>query len=209
MSTPGPEALVLRTTLTSPFGRKVRMAADVLGLGDRLTIVHADTADEHDTLHQQNPLGKIPCLVCADGTAIFDSGVILEFLQSVAGTQRLLPSSGPERFQQFTRTRLADGIIDAGALIIYEGRYHDVEDRSARWLSHQRAKILRALAAFELDPPDPRTTDAVTIGLACALGFLDKRKPIEWRPHCPRLVDWLDSFIAHEPAFARTRAPDA
>ena len=64
------ETFVLRTTLTSPFGRKARMAADIVGLRDRVTVVHADVADENDTLRQQNPLGKIPCLVCADGTSI-------------------------------------------------------------------------------------------------------------------------------------------
>ena len=62
------ETFVLRTTLTSPFGRKARMAADVLGLNERVTVTHADVADENDTLRRQNPLGKIPCLVRADGT---------------------------------------------------------------------------------------------------------------------------------------------
>ena len=88
-----PEKLVLRTTLTSPFGRKARMAADVLGLRDRVTVVHADVADENDTLRQQNPLGKIPCLVRGDGTPVYDSGVILECLQEVAGTDRLMPAT--------------------------------------------------------------------------------------------------------------------
>ena len=204
-----PETLVLRTTLTSPFGRKVRMAADLLGLTDRVRVAHADTADESDTLRLQNPLGKIPCLVRADGTAVYDSGVILEFLQEVAGTDRLLPTRGPDRIRMLIATRLADGIIDAGALIIYEARYHEPGGHSERWLAHQRGKIVRALAAFEASPPNPRKTDAVSIGLACALGFLDKRQPVEWRPSCPRLAAWLDDFAANEPAFDRTHAPSA
>ena len=79
------EQFVLRSTMTSPFGRKTRMAAEVLGLNDRITLVPGDPLDEKDTLRQQNPLGKMPCLVTADGTAIYDSGVIIEFLQEVAG----------------------------------------------------------------------------------------------------------------------------
>ena len=65
-----PERFVLRTTLTSPFGRKARMATDVLGLADRVTVQHADTADANDTLRRQNPIGKIPCLVREDGSAV-------------------------------------------------------------------------------------------------------------------------------------------
>ena len=75
------------------------------------------------------------------------------------------------------------------------------------WLAYQRDKIVRALAAFEALAPDVGKTDAVSIGLACALGFLDKRKPVEWRPTCPRLAAWLAAFAANEPAFDRTRPP--
>jgi glutathione S-transferase len=203
-----PEKFVLRTTLTSPFGRKVRMAAYILNLSDRVRVVPADTTDENDTLRQQNPLGKIPCLVRADGTSIFDSSVILEFLQEVAGTDRLLPTHGPARFSMLTSARLADGIIDAGALIIYEVRFHEPGACSERWLAHQRGKIVRALAAFEASPPDASKTDAITIGLACALGFLDKRQPVEWRSTCPNLAAWLTDFAANEPAFERTRPPN-
>lgn len=202
------EKFVLRTTLTSPFGRKARMAADVLGLSARVTVMPADTADENDTLRQQNPIGKIPCLLRADGTSVYDSSVILEFLQEVAGTHKLLPASGPARIPMLTWTRLADGIIDAGAVIIYEGRYHAPGAQSDYWLAHQRGKIMRALAAFEASPPDAGQTDAVSIGLACALGFLDKRQPVQWRADCPRLAAWLADFAENEPAFERTRAPN-
>lgn len=201
------EKFVLRTTLTSPFGRKARMAADILGLDDRVTIVHADTADESDTLRQQNPLGKVPCLVRADGTSIYDSSVILEFLQYVAGTDRLVPTHARERIGTLTMAGLADGIIDAGALIIYEGRYHE-GTHSEQWLAHQRGKIVRALSEFERTPPDARKSDAVSIGLACALAFLDRRKAVDWRPSCPRLAAWLDEFAANEPAFERTSPPN-
>ena len=85
---------VLRSTLTSPFGRKVRMAMRILGLDRHITIVPADTLDEADTLRQQNPLGKLPCLLLADGTALYDSRVIIEFLQEQAGTDALVPKGG-------------------------------------------------------------------------------------------------------------------
>ena len=207
MSIDAYETFVLRSTLTSPFGRKVRMAADVLGMAPRITIQPADYADEHDSLRQQNPLGKIPCLVRLDGSAVFDSSVIIEFLQHVAGTDRLLPLRGDERIDALVQTRLADGIIDAGALVIYEERYHEPEQRSTRWLDHQRGKIHRVLAAFETRLPDPQRTTAVSIGLSCSLAFLDKRRPVEWRGQHPRLVDWLETFAAAEPAFERTRPP--
>ena len=79
MSQPGlaslsPDTFVLRSTLTSPFGRKVRIAIDVLGLSERITVVPADTLDENDSLRQQNPLGKLPCLMLADGT-VFTTAV--------------------------------------------------------------------------------------------------------------------------------------
>jgi glutathione S-transferase len=201
-----PEKFILRSTVTSPFGRKVRMAIDVLGLANRVTMQPADTRDENDTLRQQNPLGKMPCLLRADGSAIYDSGVIIEFLQDVARTDRLLPAIGPTRFEMLTLARLADGITEAAILMIYEGRFRDPGMQSQRWLDHQRGKITRALAAFEASPPDPGKTDIVSIGLSCALGYLDWRKPVEWRPAHPRLVAWLAAFAANEPAFDRTRA---
>lgn len=202
-----PEHFLIRTTLTSPFGFKVRMAADVLGLSDRVTVAPADVADDKDTLRQQNPLGKIPCLVRADGTAVYDSGVILEFLQDAAGSESLLPARGADRIRKFTLARLADGIIDAGALVIYEARYHEPEKQSQKWLDYQRGKITRALAVFEAAPLDPRQTDVVAIGLACALEFLDRRKPVAWRETCPRLVDWYAAFQRSQPAFERNRPP--
>ncbi|HZL32014.1 MAG TPA: glutathione S-transferase family protein [Pseudolabrys sp.] len=204
---PSDQNFVLRSTVTSPFGRKVRMAIDVLGLSDRVTMAPADTLDESDTLRQQNPLGKMPCLLLADGTAMYDSGVIIEFLADAAGDDRLLPTSGMARFKALTLARLADGITEAAILMVYEGRFRDTGAHSERWLAHQRGKITRALSAFERTPPDPAKTDIVSIGLSCALGYLDWRKPVEWRNAYPVLAAWLAAFAQHEASFARTRAP--
>jgi glutathione S-transferase len=202
------ENFTLRSTPTSPFGRKVRMAVETLGLNSRVTVAPADPLDENDTLRQQNPLGKMPCLILADGSTIYDSGIIIEYLQDVAGTDRLLPLRGRDRYRALTLSRLADGIMDASILVVYETRFRSDLPHSPRWLLHQRGKIRRGLAAFEALPPDPDKTDVVSIGLSCALGYLDWRKQVDWRPSYPVLVDWLTRFSAHEPAFERTRAKD-
>jgi hypothetical protein len=106
-----------------------------------------------------------------------------------------------------TMATLADGIAEAALLMVYEGRFRDEGTHSERWLSHQRGKVTRGLAVFEAAPPDPRKTDLVAIALSCALGYLDWRKPVDWRTLCPRLAAWLADFAAHEPAFDLTRAP--
>ncbi|MBS0534320.1 MAG: glutathione S-transferase family protein [Proteobacteria bacterium] len=204
---PPTETFILRSTLTSPFGRKVRMAIDVLGLGGRVNIVPADTLDETDTLRAQNPLGKLPCLLLADGTALYDSRVIIEFLQELAGTSKLLAPSGLERYSTLTRAVLADGITDAALLLVYEGRFRDPATFSERWLRHQRGKVARGLATFEAEPPPVDRTDLVSIGLTCALGYLDWRKPMAWREDHPRLVEWLTAYGTFEPAVERTRVP--
>jgi len=202
------ENFVLRSTPTSPFGRKVRMAIDVLGLNERITVVTADPLDESDTLRKQNPLGKMPCLILPDHSTIYDSGIIIEFLQDVAGTDRLLPLRGRGRYRALTLSRLADGVMDASVLVVYESRFRPDLPHSPRWLGHQRGKILRALTEFENSLPDSNKTDIVSIGLSCALGYLDSRKQVDWRTAYPGLVSWLERFCVREPAFDRTRAED-
>ena len=201
-----PASMTLRSTETSPFGRKVRMVIDILGLGDRIAVVPANTLDDGDTLRLQNPLGKMPCLLLPGGEALYDSDVIIEYLQELAGADRLVPLSGPERYRKRTLATLADGITDAALLIVYEGRFRDPGTHSARWLAHQRGKVIRALAAFEKAPPPADITDIVSIALACALGYLDWREPVAWRPGHPRLVQWLAEFSRHEGAYERTAA---
>lgn len=198
--------LILRSTLTSPYGRKVRMAADILGLAGRIEIIPADTLDETDTLRLQNPLGKMPCLILRDGSALYDSRVIVEYLQELAADERLLPSRGIERFRMLTMAALADGITDAALLMVYEQRFRPPEEISQKWLDHQRGKVARALTVFEQLPPNAMSSNLATIALACALGYLDWRKPIEWRPNCPRLAEWLAQYAEQEPAFSRTQA---
>src|SRR5699024_5445726 len=108
-----------------------------------------------------------------------------------------------------SRAVLADGITDAGLLMVYEGRFREPATFSERWLKHQRGKIARALATFEKAPPPSDRTDIVSISLTCALGYLDWRKPVAWRDDHPRLVGWLAAYGEYEPAVARTRIPAA
>ena len=200
--------MILRSTLTSPFGRKVRMAAEVLDLMPRIRLVAADTLDPGDSLRQQNPLGKMPCLILADGTILYDSRVIVAYLDSLLPARRLIPDEGLARYRALAAAALADGIADAALLMVYEGRFRDPQQLSERWLDHQRGKVIRGLSVFEAAPPEPAVTDIVSIGLACALGYLDWRRPVDWRPAFPGLVGWLEAFAAAEPAFAATQAPE-
>jgi glutathione S-transferase len=196
--------LVLRSSPASPFGRKVKMAAIELGLMDRIEIVPADTNDPAEALRQQNPLGKIPTLVLEDGTTLFDSRVIVDYLDHLSGG-KLIPA-GEARFVQLRLQALADGICDAALLKVYEGRFRPEEGRNANWVSHQDGKVARGLEALEAAPPvfadRPRAGE---IALACALGYLDLRFEGKWRAGHPKLVAWLDDFAARVPAFETTR----
>ena len=177
---------------------------EVLGLGEQITVVPADTTDPNDSLRQENPLGKIPALVMADGGAIYDSRVILEYLDNLAGGGKLIPN-GAERFRVLTRAALADGLLDAAILTIYEQRWRETATHSARWLAHQSGKIERGLATFDSLLDNLHGVDVSTIGLACVLGYLDLRFEGRWRATHPRLVVWLEAFAFSVPAFEKTR----
>src|SRR5260221_2634610 len=151
------ETFTLRSTVTSPFGRKVRMAVEALGLGKRVTLVAADPLDENDTLRQQNPLGKMPCLVLADGSTIYDSSIIIEYLQDVAGTDRLLPLRGRERYRARTVSRLADRIMDASILVVYQTRFRPDLPHWARLLAHPGVRVVLGLSSLAASLPGPYT----------------------------------------------------
>jgi len=196
----------LRYSPASPFVRKVRIAALVLGLDGRISEEAGDTMNPADTLRGQNPLGKIPTLILDDGTALFDSRVILEYLDHLAGGGRIIPAESGERFAALRLQALADGILDASVLIVYEGRYRPAEHRVESWVELQAGKVARAMAELEAAPPALRTPPHVGhIALACALGYRDFRFKGEWRATHPKLVAWLDEFAAQVPAFEATR----
>lgn len=203
---------VLRSSPPSPFGRKIKIAAKLLGLMDKITIEVADTANPDDSLRAQNPLGKIPALVLDDGSVLYDSRVITEYLDFMAGGNRLLPE-GEARFPVLRLQALADGIVDASILQVYELRFKPEEYRFPDWMTYQKAKVTRGLDWLEANTPAALTSaadaDAGTIALACALGYLDLRFASAWREGRPNLVAWLDSFDAAVPAFGETRLDPA
>jgi glutathione S-transferase len=195
----------LRNAPASPFGRKVRIAAALCALEDSIQTVVADTNDPADPLRRQNPLGKIPALVLEDGTVLFDSRVIVEFLDAEAGGGVIIPI-GRERIAALTMQALADGVMDASLLQVYEGRFRSPETHNQRWLDNQRSKVERGLASFESKPPALSGRPHVgAIALACALGYLDLRFEGKWRGTHRRLVAWLDDFAAKVPSFGATR----
>lgn len=196
--------MILRSSPPSPFGRKIKIAASLTGIKDKIEIIFADTNDPTEVLRTQNPLGKIPVLILEDGTALYDSRVILEYLDWRAGGDMLIPAEPKARFAALTQAALADGILDAALLGIYEERFRAPEQRVAKWTDHQAEKVTRALAVFEAAPPTGRR-DAAHIGLACALGYLDLRFGGRWRESHKTLVAWLAAFEAEVPAFGATR----
>jgi glutathione S-transferase len=214
--------LTVRTGNTSPFGRKVRIAVNVLGLEREVAVAPASTVDPADPIRQQNPLGKVPVLILDDGAALYDSPVILEFLDHRAGGGKILPKDPQARFAALRLQALADGIMDASILINYEARYRPAQNHEPKWLDLQAGKVTRALAVLEAAPagtnrlpgvdaaPDVGTPpDVGQITLACALGYRDFRFPGTWRDAHPRLAAWLDTFAARVPAFAATTPPPA
>lgn len=201
--------MILRSAAPSPFARKVRIALAVLGLND-VRIEPADTMDSRDTLRQQNVLGKIPVLIGEDGVAYYDSRVILEYLDHLAGGGKIIPREAARRFAALRLQALCDGILDASILAIYEGRWRAPDKYEPKWLEHQAGKVQRALAELEKSPPMleplPALPNVGHIALACALGYRDFRFGRDWRADCPRLVAWLDDFAARVPAYAATAA---
>jgi glutathione S-transferase len=196
--------MILRSSPPSPFGRKVKIAAALLGI--EFKVEPTDTNDPADPIRQQNPIGKIPTLVLDDGTTLFDSRVILEYLDHVAGGGRIIPQEPKARFAALRMQALADGLLDAALMRVYEGRWRSPEQHVAKWVEHQAGKITRTLDVLEAEPPGLDAMPHVgQITVACALGYLDLRFAGEWRKDYPKLVKWLDAFAAKVPSFEKTR----
>lgn len=193
--------MVLISTATSPFGRKVKIAAMAHGLFDRLDVRAGDPWTQGNILRSANPLGKMPALMTSDGRAIYDSGVILEHFDVLLGERKLFPG---ERFETRIFHALGSGLIDAGLLITYERNRRPKEYAYEPWIEHQTGKLRRGLESLSSHAPDPRSADAGAIAVACALGYFDWRKQIDWRAQFPALVDWLNAFREATPAFDAT-----
>lgn len=198
--------MILRSSPASPFVRKVRIAASVLGLADKIEVRETDLNSPADSIRVQNPVGKIPALILDDGEALYDSRVILEYLDHLAGGGRIIPREPKARFAALRLQALCDGILDASLLLVYEGRYRPAEMKVQSWVDLQAGKVARGLAALEAAPPALNPVpDVGQIALACLLGYRDLRFGGSWREGHPRLVAWLDKFTAQVPAFAQTK----
>lgn len=189
----------------SPFARKVRVSALELGLADRLQLLEITLSpvSPHTELREHNPLGKIPALITDAGETLYDSPVICEYLDALAGGGRLWPAA-PARWQALRRQALADGICDAAVLVRYESVARPESLRWAQWLDGQWLKIHTALDALEAESlHGPFDIGAVSV--ACALGYLDLRFPEQrWREGRSRLTAWF-AAVSDRPSLASTR----
>ena len=192
--------------VTSPYVRKVRIV-----MAEKKLEFDLELADvwKSDDILQSNPLGKIPCLVMEGGEAVFDSRVIVEYLDTLSPVGKLIPAAGRERAEVRTWEALADGILDACILQVYEKRFRPEDRREVGWVAYQSEKVKRAMHWLEQGglPQIGAQPDGGAITLAAALGYLDLRFEGQWRNDFPKLVGWLRDFDAAVPAFALTAPP--
>lgn len=186
----------------SPFVRKVRVTAMVLGLDEKIELIDSPTTpiETNPGVAEANPLGKIPALITDDGQTYYDSRVICEYLIALAGNETLLPEAGPARWTVLRQQALADGLMEAAILRRYENFLRPEDKRWADWDAAQKRKVDSVLDAFEAGVDElegPPTLGA--IAAACALGYLDLRYADEdWRRGRPRLAEWYEANAKHK-----------
>lgn len=191
----------------SPFTRKVRVVLAEKRIECELEIVDVVPVDNPVNAH--NPLGKIPTLVLDDGTALYDSRVIVEFLDSVSPISRLIPDGTRDRVAVRRWEALADGVLEAGVLVRYEGN-RDKGEQSPGWIAKQLARVQRGMRALD-EELDERTWchgdrySLADIAVGCCMGWLDFRKPggVDWRADYPNVARHHDKMM-ERPAFADT-----
>nr|WP_321456200.1 glutathione S-transferase family protein [uncultured Cohaesibacter sp.] len=198
--------MILRSSSTSPFVRKVMIAAKLLGLFEAIHLQDVNLQNPSEDLPLQNPLGKIPALILETGEVIFDSAVIVDALDLMAGGNRLIPTDPEPRRRALTLQALCDGVLEASVLLVAEQRFRSEDMRSEQWMTLQAGKVARALAHLEaMVPGFDQSLDVGKITLACALAYRDLRFPSEdWRSAHPNLAQWLVEFDKTVPAFAET-----
>jgi glutathione S-transferase len=164
------------------------------------------------TIQDSNPLGKVPCLIMEDGGAVFDSRVIVEYLDNLTPVHRLIPPSGRARVEVRCWEALSDGLLDAALQIRFEYTQRAESERSPRWIARQRGKIDAALKAMSSGLADKTWAfdgkyTLADIAMGCALGYLDFRFPdIDWRVQYPNLARYAERVFAR-PSFAETVPP--
>lgn len=195
----------LRYSSASPYVRKVLVVAHETGLIDRIDLVPTAVAPTVVNLDVAavNPLVKVPTLELADGTNLFDSRVIVEYLDALHQGRRLFPAEGPARWTALRRQAIGDGLLDAALLIRYENNLRPAPQRWQEWTDGQFRKMRQALAALA-DESLGREPAIGEITAGCALGYLDFRFPEEdWRAAHPALGNWF-AAISERPSFVAT-----
>ena len=197
------------TSPSSPFGRKVKIAANVLGVCDELIEYPINTLDPESGICDVNPLGKIPALE-DNGSTLYDSRVIMEYLDSKVGGGKIIPTAGAARFDVLRHAALTDGILDAAVLIVYETRMRPADKYVDTYVARQREKIIRGLMGVVATTVNYRSgpmPNVGEIGLACVLDYLDFRRQVNWRDYSPSLAGWLDDFAAVVPGYHSSLPP--
>jgi glutathione S-transferase len=191
----------------SPYTRKVRVVLAEKRIECELEMV--DVAPVDNAVNRHNPLGKIPTLVLDDGTALYDSRVIVEFLDNVSPFSRLIPDDNRDRVQVRRWEALADGVLDAGLLVRYES-LRDQSEQSKAWSDKQLARMHRGMAQMskELNGRAWCHGDRhslADIALGCCLGWLNFRKPggLDWQGEYASLARHYAKLL-ERPAFAET-----
>jgi glutathione S-transferase len=191
----------------SPFARKVRIVLAEKRI--ECDIATVDVQPQENEVNAHNPLGKIPTLVLDDGMAIYDSRVIVEFLDNMTANSRLIPQDKRERVAVRRWEALADGVLDAGLLVRYES-LRPASEQSASWTERQAARVRRGLTLLQSDLgarawcQGDRYTLA-DIALGCCVGWIGFRKPtgIDWRADYKGLAKHYDKLM-ERPPFANT-----
>lgn len=190
---------------TSPFARKVRATIIALDLDARVELQEATFLDPTPEFLSANPLCRIPTLIADDGTVLFDSPVICEYLDAIAEGFPLIPSAAAARWACRRAEALADGMMD-NTVARTQMRGSGVPADNALIRRHEAA-IGRCVDRLEQEPPADRI-DLGTIALCCALGFLDLRYPeLDWRAGRPRLADWFRRMEAGHRCIRDTAPP--
>lgn len=201
-------------SLTSPFVRKVRVVLAEKKLDYKFAIEDVWSADTR--IAEANPLGKVPCLIMEGGEAIFDSRVIVEYVDTLSPVGKLIPLTGRERVEVRTWEALADGLLDAAVLARMEATWSGRTEaqRCQAWIDRQTTKIDDSLKAMSQGLGDRPWCAGIHYSLAdiavgCALGYLDFRFPdIDWRDDYPNLSRLFDK-LAQRPSFIDTAPPSA
>lgn len=185
-------------SLASPYVRKVRVVMAEKKLDYALILEDVWAPDS--TIGQSNPLGKVPCLLMEDGGAMFDSRVIVEYLDTLTPVGKLIPANGRERAGAKSWEALADGVLDAAVLIRLERTQRPQSLQSEAWIARQMEKVnagLKAMSHGLGDAPYCSGTHLTLadISVACALGWLAFRFPeINWREDYPNLARLFDKL---------------